>query len=213
MGLLDQLASSLGELKQDANSAVAALCLADPARLDEIVAGLGSKDARLVGDCAEVMTKVAEQRPDLVAPHARRFFTLLGHKNGRVRWESAHAFAFTAGLVPDLVGEQLEVLRQIIESDGSVIVRDYTVDAVAAYGATSAAAAQRALPVLRLALAVWEGKHAARALAGLAGLLAADPSLASAVREAAEPLVDHERAGVRKAARAALARAVNGSKP
>jgi hypothetical protein len=204
MGILDHLASSLGEMKQDANSAVAELCLADPRLLDEIAVGLGSRNVRLAGDCAEVMTKVAEKRPELVAPHARLLFTLLGHKNGRVRWESAHAFAFTTRLVPDLVAEKLEALASIIQSDKSVIVRDYTVDAVAAYGATGASAARRALPVLRLALVAWEGKHAARALAGLAGLLAAEPALAIDVREAAQPLADHERAGVRKAARLAL---------
>jgi hypothetical protein len=204
MGIIDQLASSLGEKKQDANVAVAEACLADPSLLPEIVAGLASKGARLAGDCAEVMTKVAETSPELVSPHAALLCELLEHKNVRVRWESAHALALAASLVPELVAERLDMLTAMIQSDKSVIVRDYIVDATAAYGTTSARAARRALPVLRLALGAWDGKHAARALKGLAGLLAAEPALAVQVRRAARPFADHERSGIRKAARSVL---------
>lgn len=204
MRVMNQLASSLGEKKQGANVAVAVACLADPSLLAEIVAGLGSKDARLAGDCAEVMTKVAETRPELIAAHAGLLCELLGHKNGRARWESAHAFSLAARLVPELIAERLDMLAAIIQSDKSVIVRDCVVDAIAAYGTTSAHAARRALPVLRLGLSAWEGKHAARALKGLSGLLVAAPTLAVDVIEAAQPFADHERSGVRTAARSVL---------
>jgi type IV secretory pathway VirJ component len=204
MPITDQLASARGERGQEANCAVAEQCLERPELLSEIVEGLSSRDARLAGDCAEVMTKVAEGAPDLAAPYASQLAALLAHKNGRVRWEVMHAFALVAGLVPDLTAERLEWLRGLIRDDKSVIVRDYAVDAVAAYAATGATAAKASLPVLQAALEAWDGKYAARALAGLARAAQADPSLAAAVRASAEPFTDHARPGVRKAARATL---------
>jgi hypothetical protein len=70
-------------------------------------------------------------------------------------------------------------------SDASTIVRDYAVDAVGAYAGTSRAAAEAAYPILQAALAAWGGKHAARALQGLAQVAAAAPELRGRVGDAA----------------------------
>jgi len=204
MSILDRLASSFGERRQDANCAVAEECVADPVLLAEIADGLRSSNARLAGDCAEVMTKVAEASPQLVAPFADRLAEMLAHKNGRVRWESMHGFALVSGFVPDRVGGRLEWLCDLIRGDKSVIVRDYAIDAVAGYGGTSPEAAKRAAPILEDATAVWNGKHAARALTGLARAAGVDPEIAATARNAAERFKDHERSSIRKAVRAAL---------
>ena len=204
--ILAQLSSRLGTRGEEANVAVANRCLGAPGLLDAIAAHLSDRDTRLAGDCAEVMTKVAEQRPELVAPYARTLAGLLEHKNGRVRWESAHAFALVAAQVPRLVAGELERLGQLTRRDESVIVRDYLLDAIANFGATGAAAAQKALPLLRGGLIAWNGKHAARVLRGLEGLVKATPKLAGEVRALAEPFRDHARPGIRKAARSLLAR-------
>jgi hypothetical protein len=204
MGLVEQLSSARGGRGQEANERVARKCLARPELMGEIVEGLAAKDFRLAGDCAEVMTKIAEARPELVASHARTLFALLAHKNGRVRWESAHAFALVAGQVPDVVEEQLAPLARIIREDESVIVRDYVIDAVARFGATGPAAARSAFPILREALDAFEGRHAARVLASLGGVVAAMPSLGKDARSLAQRFEDHARAGVRKAAKALL---------
>ena len=55
----------------------------NPALLDEIAAGLKSGDAALMGDCAEVMTKLAEEKPEWVAPYARALAGLVTHKIAR----------------------------------------------------------------------------------------------------------------------------------
>jgi len=131
-----------------ATDASAARCISDRRALEAAVEGLGSADAGLAGDCAEVMTKVAMMDPALVAPYAGLLARLLGHGSGRVRWESMHAFALVAGLVPDEAAGRLDWLDGLIRSDWSVIVRDYALDAVSAYGASGPDAAERALPVL-----------------------------------------------------------------
>ncbi len=60
MSILNQLSSQAGDRTEAANRRVVAQCLADPTLLAEIAGGLQSKEAALAGDCAEVMTKVAE---------------------------------------------------------------------------------------------------------------------------------------------------------
>ncbi|HVY45930.1 MAG TPA: hypothetical protein VHB21_08630 [Minicystis sp.] len=213
MSILEQLASSGERRNQEANVAAAAACIAEPAHIDEIVGGLGGKDARIAGDCAEVMTKIAERRPDLVAPHAETLFTTLrDHKNGRVRWESAHALALSAALAPEVVARAFSDLAGIAKGDKGLIVRDYSFDALAAYGATSAKAARAAWPVLRDGVDRFEGKHAARILAALPSLARADPKLADEAGKLAARFVDHPRAGVRKAAASAIKALAGGGK-
>ena len=207
MSIIEELSSSTGQRTQEANTAVAEKCVADPALLEDVVAVLAEKNARLVGDAAEVLTKVAEQRPELVAEHAPTLLGLVAHKNGRVRWESAHAFSLVADRAVALVGKELPRLQRILEEEPGVIVRDYVADAVVRYATTGEAAFKRALPLLRQATVAWESKHAARILVGLQPLLESMPKHAAEVAGLAEGLEEHPRAGVRKAARSLLRRA------
>jgi len=204
MSLVTELSSAQGSLRQEANVAVAARCLRAPQRLPEIAAGLGDANARVAGDCAEVMTKVAEARPELVAPYAKVLLALMSHANGRVRWESAHALSLVAGQAPTVVARDLDRLGHIARRDKGVIVRDYALDAIAAYGATSAAAAAAAMPHLTEGLSSWSSKHAARVLRGLEGVARAAPKLQGDIRALAAPFEEHARPGVRKAAKSLL---------
>lgn len=202
-GIVAQLASQRGT-GQEANGEVATRCVKKPELLDAIAEALGETNARIAGDAAEVMTKVAEQRPDLVVPYAKTLRALLAHRNGRVRWESAHALALVAGQVPRLIAKDLDELGEIALHDKGVIVRDYVLDAIAAYAATGPAAAGKAFPLLSKGLTAWNSKHAARVLRGLEGVAAVAPKLKPDIRALAARFEDHERAGVRKAARSLL---------
>jgi hypothetical protein len=212
MSIVQELSSSQGKRTPEANEKVAEKCLKSAESLAEIVETLSHKKAQLVADCAEVLTKVAEKRPELVAPHAATLFDLIDHKNGRVRWESAHAFALVADRVPRIVAEAIPRLAQIIRQGDGVIVRDYAADAVVGYATTGEKAFKQALPVLKEALVAWEGKHAARILVGLSRIVAAMPRLASEAASLARGFEEHERAGVRKAAKALLKLAEKGGK-
>lgn len=178
MSILNQLSSQVGDRTEQSNLEVVALCLDQPALLAEIAAGLTRNEAALLGDCAEVLTKVAEERPDLVAPHANALTPLLAHKTTRVRWEAMHALALIAPELPQAIHSMLPRLREMIHNDSSVIVRDYATEAVANYARTGSQAAQAAYPILLEALTVWNEKHAGRALNGLSHVAAAAPELA-----------------------------------
>jgi len=142
MGILDQLSSQIGDRTEEANRKVVALCLARPVLLAEIAAGLTSNDAALIGDCAEVLTKVAEAWPELVVPHAKALTMLLNHKTTRVRWEVMHALALLASSVPKVIAPLLPRLKEILHSDSSTIVRDHAVDTIGNYAMTGKRAAQ-----------------------------------------------------------------------
>ena len=205
MRILDQLAAGRGERTQTANVAAAARCIAEPILLEEIAAGLGGAD-RTAADCAEVLTKVAESRPELVAPLAPSLLACLHHRNGRVRWEAAHAVALVAGLVPALVRAHVPLLAELLRTHAGVIVRDYVIDALLAWAATDDDACATALPLLAEALSLWEGRHVPRILGGLAAVAAARPHHAERIAALAVPFVDDGRASTRRAARALAGR-------
>jgi len=87
-----------------------------------------------------------------------------------------HALANIAGVAPRAVKPLLKQLRQKIQSDPSVIVRDHAIKALGNYAKTGRPAAQAAYPILIEALTVWKGKHAALALQGLANVMTALPA-------------------------------------
>jgi hypothetical protein len=91
-----------------------------------------------------------------------------------------------------------------LKYDASTIVRDYCLDAVANLAGTSVDAAETMLPLLRAALLTHDGKHAARALIGLANVAAQVPGRSDELRAIAESYQGDSRGVVKKAARQLL---------
>ena len=181
------------------------MVLDNPEVLTEISDGLHMlKKPKLVGDCAEVMTKVAEQNPSLVAPHSDALLALLFHKTTRIRWEAAHALALVAHLVPDKIIGSLPMMRGIIESDTSVIVRDYTIDMAGNIAKAGEREARLVLPLLREALIAWDGRHRGHVLEGLLHVLGAAPDLAAELETLAGPYADDAKKVVQKSAKKLL---------
>jgi hypothetical protein len=201
MSIINQLSSQVGDRTEESNRRTAARCLAEPALIAEVAEGLKHQDPALVGDCAEVLTKVAEQRPEWIAPYAEQLAGLLAHDKTRVRWEAMHALALVTHLVPQVIGAMLHRLAHIIRTDRSVIVRDSAVDAVGHYAGTSVGAAEAAYPILKEALSLWDEKQAARSLRGLCNVAARLPGLADELHSLGQSRLDHARGVVRKAAR------------
>jgi hypothetical protein len=183
------------------NRDAAAKYLKEPALLNEIARGLKGQNAARVGDCAEVLTEVAREKPGLVARYAMELAPLVNHATTRVRWEAMHALALVATLDPRVIASLLPRLDEIIRLDGSVIARDYAVDAVGNYAGTDVTAARAAYPLLVDALTVYNGKQAGHALTGLAKAVAANPGLRTELGPIVERYTDNPRGVVRKAAR------------
>ncbi len=168
MSILNQLSSQMGDRTEYSNRKVAIQCLEDPDLLADIAAGLRGSNAAIAGDCAEVMTKVAESDPEWVVPYAEDLSLLLIHKTTRVRWEAVHAMSLITTFVPTSIAPLLPILMEMIRKDPSVIARDYATDTIANFASTSRSAAEGAFPMLKETLLVWGSKHAHHALKGLA---------------------------------------------
>jgi hypothetical protein len=120
------------------------------------------------------------------------------------RWEVVHALACVAPLVPQEITPLLPKFRRVIQMEKSVIVRDYTVQAVASYASAAEACAREAYPVLVEALTAWNGKQAQHALGGLQKVAALAPDLCQEIRHHAERCLEVGRPVTQKAARSVL---------
>ena len=202
MTILGKLSSQIGDRTQYSNSMVAIECLENPVLLEDIAVGLMKPDAALVGDCAEVMTKVAQTDPEWVAPYAHLLAASLVHKVTRVRWEAMHALSLVTTSTPVSITPMLPMLMDKLRNDASVIVRDYAADTIANYASTGSAAAECAYPLLKETLTLWAGKQAGHALIGLAHVARLVPGHRDELGGIAEDFSHSPRAVVRKAAKA-----------
>lgn len=208
MELLGGLSSQCGD--NSGNRQVAEQCLNNPSLIPEIIQGLEQKDNKIVVDCTEVLTEIALQQPELVAPYGHHLPHLLANKNNRARWEAMHGLALVAGSRPDVIGPMIEQLLEIIEQDKSVILRDYAIDAVGGYAGTGPEAAEKAFPALERSLGVWEGRHARHALDGLGNVVKNIPGEKDTIREIASGYLDSSSGAIKKSAKVLMRLAERG---
>jgi ribosomal protein RSM22 (predicted rRNA methylase) len=201
MSILDQLSSQAEDRTSAANKRAAAQVLEQPALLEEIAGGMASSNAKLAGDCAEVMTFVAADHPELVAPYADALIAQREHKDTRVRWETMHSLAEIAATVPDKIAPIVPGLVEQFAHDKSIIVRDYAILTLGEYGGTSHAAALNVWPHLRNALAMWDSRHAGKVMEAMIKVVAAEPLLKTEAQALARQLADHQSAKVRTLAK------------
>jgi hypothetical protein len=198
--IVNQLASKMSSRSNEPNKAVAIKCIETPELLEEIAGHLKDSDKKLVADCAEVMTEVALSNPSLIAEFTMDLIPLINSKDNRIKWESIHALSLVAHLVPDLIFSILPELEEIMHRDKSIIVRDYTADAIAGYAGTSPEAADNAYPILKKILILWDGRHAARALEGLINIYKVKPLLKNELGKIADAFLDNPKGVIQKAA-------------
>ncbi len=201
MSLVDQLSSSLNIKNEGPNKEAAEVILKTPQRVEEIMEALPITSPDLLGDCAEVLTMVSEQQPQIVVPYAERIFPLLSHKKTRVRWEAMHCLANLAFFIPQEMTELLPTLEERIREDDSTIVRDYAVTALGNYAASSKTAAQTVFPLLKMAINVREGKHAKLVLEAFVKIVEFLPEEKEYFQTIAEIHLEDSRGSVKKAAK------------
>ena len=202
--IISQLSTQTGDRTEASNRKVAGMCLENPDLVDEIADGLKSCDAGILGDCAEVMTLVAQVEPDLVAPYAKLLPPLLNHKKARVRWEAMHALGLIAHIVPKEIGKILPRIDELIHSDSSVIVRDWAVQTVGNYAGTGKKAAGKAYPILIKSIPVREFRHAHHALKGLKEVARLIPESRVELEKIGMEFMESKRGVLKKAAKELL---------
>ena len=147
MSVLGKLASALGRNDERPNVELAETLTAKPdaAAIAELAGALATGSTAVSNDAIKVLYELGARRPELVAPHARAFLTLLGGKNNRNVWGALQAIEAITQVVPDVVLAQLPAILAAADK-GSVIAKDKAVQILAKLAA--AGHAEVALPVL-----------------------------------------------------------------
>lgn len=202
--ILQYLSSQIGQRSEQGNRKVALLILDDPTLLDDIKIGLLQKDTALIGDCAEVCTMVAEREPELIVPLGEILFSLLEHKNTRIRWEAMHALALITPFVPQLTSAALIKLEFLFRNDTSTIVRDYVIIAAGNLAQIGFEQAQLAYPLLNLSLTLHGTKHAKHGLDGFRKSIIYLPDKKTELEDIAQIFSQSPRPSIQAAAKSLL---------
>ncbi|MBO1003939.1 hypothetical protein [Pseudogracilibacillus auburnensis] len=204
MSILNELSSATGTNNQEPNIIAANKCITNPDLLEQIADGFTMKDQKLVGDCIEVFTKVSESQPELLEPYMKYVLPLLDSKVTRIRWEAVHTIALLAEINPHIIYEIEQKLINIIESDKSIIVRDYAITAFANLAKSNQENATFAFPILKHALQVWDGRHRRPALDGLKEVAKQVPEFKEELLGIAESYLEDPKGVVKKSAKALI---------
>lgn len=147
MSVLGKLASALGRSDEQPNVELAAALAAKPdaAAVAELAGALSTGPTAVSNDAIKVLYELGALKPELVAPHAAAFLTLLGGKNNRNVWGALQAIETITPLQPDAVLAQLPAIL-VAADKGSVIAKDKAVAILAKLAA--AGHATKTLPVL-----------------------------------------------------------------
>lgn len=147
MSVLDKLASALGRNDERPNVELAGALAAksDAVAIAELAGALASGPVAVSNDAIKVLYELGALRPDLVAPHAAVFLTLLGGKNNRNLWGALQAIETITQVVPEQVLAALPAILAAADK-GSVIAKDKAVQILAKLAA--AGHSEVALPVL-----------------------------------------------------------------
>lgn len=202
--ILSQLSTQKGERSGESNKSVSEQCILQPELLNKINNGLKEKDRKLVADCAEVMTMVAEKNPKLVVPYVDNLIELITHKDNRVRWEATHAIALITEFAPEKIQYIIPEIEKIIENDRSVIVRDYCSQIFEAYAGINKDRALEVFPKLKSILDMWGERHAKQALKGLTNVFYYVPKLGNEIKNIAENYLNAKKKTVQGAAKKLL---------
>ena len=133
MGIIDELASSIGRRDEQPNFWVAEDLAddPDPVAVAELVEALTTAAAPLASDAATALYRLAELDPDQVAPHAAAIAALLAGTSNRLVWGAATILRGVATGRPDAVAPHVDALMRAV-STGTVITQDHGVGALAA---------------------------------------------------------------------------------
>lgn len=199
--ILEELSTAKNDSTEESNKNVARQCIDNPELIYEIAEGFNSKNKKIVSDCIEVFTIIAENNSELIIPFADKIVILLTSKETKTRWEATHTLSFIADKIPNLISSCLNILEVIIETDKSTIVRDYSVDIISNYSKAGKEFSEVAFKILVKVLNLWGEKHAKQALKGLNNVMFYCNEKENEIKEIAKPYLESTKKVVVKEAK------------
>ncbi len=92
----------------------------DKAGIHEIAESLTNKDKNISSDCLKVLYEIGYIKPNLIAPYAKDFLSLLGNKDNRKVWGAMIALGTMADLAHEEIAASIDQVFTVIHA-GSVI--------------------------------------------------------------------------------------------
>jgi hypothetical protein len=132
MSVKDKLASSLGRKDEVPNQDLAREIVAesDKKAIDELIEFISSGSKAIRADVIKTLYEVGFEKPELIAPHAKTFLTLLDSNDNRLQWGAMMALSTIAKLKHKQIYTALPKILDAAKQ-GSVITRDHTVKILA----------------------------------------------------------------------------------
>ncbi len=98
--------------------------------INEIVAGLESKQEQIANDCIKVLYEIGDRNPELIADYIQDFIFLLRSKNNRLVWGGMTALSKIVSIRPKEAFEHINIIIDAFKN-GSVITRDNAISVFA----------------------------------------------------------------------------------
>jgi hypothetical protein len=146
VSVLDRLASALDRNDEWPNVELAEALVAKPDNkaIAVLADALSTGTVAVQNDAIKVLYEIGERAPELVAPHAGAFLTLLGSKNNRNVWGAMSAIDTVASVRAKDVAVHLKVILAAADK-GSVIAKDKAMSILAKLAQAGEAKAMPAL--------------------------------------------------------------------
>ena len=170
--MLEKLACHFGRNDEEPNIELAEeICTTyDKAAIEELIGGLKGKDKAIANDCIKVLYEIGERKPELIAAYAKDLIYCLLSKNNRLVWGGMMALARIADLAPEVLYDNLEVLKQAY-NEGSVITVDNSMTVFAKLCRVDKTYEETIFPMLMKHLSTCRpkevGQHAERIIIGV----------------------------------------------
>lgn len=125
MGVLDKLATSLGQRSEVPNQELARELAGkkEAAGIRELAENLWNKNGNIASDCIKTLYEIGYLKPELIAPYVNDFLKLIKSRENRLVWGGMLALSTIAGLKADEIFAQVELVKKVTR-EGSVITCD-----------------------------------------------------------------------------------------
>jgi hypothetical protein len=137
MSTLDRIAYFQGRRDEVPNQELARDLAAreDQAGIREIAEALRHRELNVRSDCLKVLYEIGYRKPELIAPYAGDFLTLLGSRNNRLVWGAMIGLATVAEIAADAIYPHAAEIQRVM-AGGTIITLDAGVVALSRLAAT-----------------------------------------------------------------------------
>lgn len=155
MAILKQLQKNKGTVSSALGKELAEKVLrGDTKILEESVELVNFNDRNVRAGAAKIIEKVAEKKPDLVAPYLEKLLPALNAPEPQTRWMIIHAFGYCAKQKPGVAAKALDKAKEFLEADSGACLWDRSILYLGYLGVVSKENTKQIFPMLEKAFSI-----------------------------------------------------------